>query len=175
MSGYPHGLSAPTEIKPVTHTVEWREDGVATVRWCGVKYLFNAGLVLNPGETKPCPVCGIELHHDEKKKEVVEFPKLSPTEPGGQMNVRNALETIRGTRYCDHEGFDDRCHNCTAWLVKGEVYADLAPVIEKALRVTAQKMAELLAHELQTGTRGDPKELLAKCVTAGVAAMVEGP
>ena len=54
--------------------------------------------MLEAGETKPCPVCGIELHHDEKKKEVVEggFPKLSPTEAGGQMNdkLREALEKI---------------------------------------------------------------------------------
>ena len=164
MSGLPHPFdeSPGHEIKPVTHTTEWCEDRVATVRWCGKKYLFEAALVLEAGETKPCPVCGIELQHDRQKKAVVEggFPKLSPTEPGGQMNVQEALWSLR--------------HAGTVIMFHSQAVV-LAPIIEKALRVTAQKMAALLAHELQTGTRGDPKELLAKCVTAGVAAMTEGP
>ena len=89
MSGLPHPFDVPPgkDYKPVLHTIDWREDGVATVRWCGKKYLSDP-VVLKKGETKLCPVCAIELRYDRQKKEVVEggFPKL-----GGQMNVREAL------------------------------------------------------------------------------------
>ena len=155
MSGYPHGLSAPTEIKPVTHVTEWREDGVATVMWCGTKYLFNAALVLEPGETKPCPVCWIELHHDEKKKEVVENPKLSPTEPGGQMNVCEALEKLlaQDVYHCDDYDDDARL---------------LAPIIERAVDklIVAMSDAHLSAM---------PQKVRARWHAVFVAAMTEGP
>ena len=171
MSGLPHPFDAPpgndyvlrgNEIKPVTHTTEWCEDGVATVRWCGSKYLFNAELVLNPGETKPCPVCGMELHHDEKKKGVVEFPKLSLTEPGGQMNVREALETLLFQEIYHSDGYDDDARL-------------LAPKIEKAARATYWEGV----HDAQYAEI-HPNDKYAKLddqegVIAFVAAMTEGP
>ena len=100
MSGLPHPFASPpgNETKPVTHVVDWRKDGVATVRWCGGKYLFEAALVLEAGETKPCPMCGKELHHDRKTKGVVEggFPKV-PNRTGGQMGdkLRDELEKLQ--------------------------------------------------------------------------------
>ena len=55
----------------VTHIIDWREDGVAKVRWCGAKFLSDP-VVLKKGETKLCPVCAIELRYDRQKKEIVE-------------------------------------------------------------------------------------------------------
>ena len=77
-------------VSGVTHIIDWRKDGVATVRWCGAKFLSDP-VVLKKGETKLCPVCAIELRYDRQKKEVVEggFPKL-----GGQMNVCEAKARI---------------------------------------------------------------------------------
>ena len=148
MSGLPH------PFEPVTHVTDWCEDGVATVRWCGSKYLFDDPLVLEAGETKPCPVCGMELHHDEKKKEVVEFPKLSPTEPGGQMNVREALEKLlaQDVYHCDDYDDDARL---------------LAPIIEKAAR-----RAYCVSWLHRDHKEKYNEELGLECF---VAAMTEGP
>ena len=89
MSGLPHPFDAPLghDSKPVTHIIDWREDGVATVQWCGKKYLSDP-VVLKKGETKPCPVCAIELRYDRQKKEVVEggFPCV-PNRTGGQTDA----------------------------------------------------------------------------------------
>ena len=95
------------------------------------------------------------------------------------MNVREALEKTRGERFCVHEGYDDRCHNCTAWLVRGEVYADLAPVIERALR--AERTAGYLAGFRCANDGGLSDETAHKWaeaagkgeLTAGIAAMME--
>ena len=170
MSGYPHGLEASpgdalpkpghdyvlrgNEIKPGTHVTDWREDGVASVRWCDGKYLFNAELVLKPGETKPCPACGLELHHDEKKKEVVEggFPCVPNRTGGGMRELREVLEGLLT---------EDESVRLNVQV--------LAPVVEKGLRVTAQEMAEMLTR-VEAGDW-----LIDQCVTAGVAAMVEKP
>ena len=143
-----------TEIKPVLHIIDWREDGVATVRWCGGKYLFDA-ITLEAGETKTCPMCAIELHHDRKKKEVVEggFPKV-PNRTGGGMKVRETLEELlnQDVYHCDSYDDDARL---------------LAPKIARGFRATAEEMAELLTRV------GVEKELVDRCVTAGVAAMME--
>ena len=161
MSGLPH------PFEPVTHITDWCDDGVATVRWCGKKYLFDDAITLEAGETKPCPVCGMELHHDEKKKGVVEFPKLSPTETGGQMNVREALEKLlaQDVYHCDDYDDDARL---------------LAPIIEKALR--AEHTAGVAAGYLLGSEGRYISDLVMKHAlmgyepTAGVAAMVEkGP
>ena len=91
-----------------------------------------------------------------------------PTQPNRRrliMTVREALEKTRGERYCDHDGYDDRCHNCTAWLVEGEVFADLAPIIERALRAAYRAGANDGFYRLVTSSDDG--------VTAGVAAMVE--
>ena len=146
MSGLPH------PFEPVTHITDWCDDGVATVRWCDGRYLFDAALVLAAGETKPCPVCGIELHHDEKKKGVVEFPKLSPTEPGGQMNVRDALEPMVTV-----DDFD-----CS--MIDAD---DLAPIIEKAAR-----RAYCVGWLHREHKEKYNEELGLECF---VAAMTEGP
>ena len=138
MSGYPHGLSAPTEIKPVLHIIDWQEDGVARVMWCGTKFLFDDPLVLEAGETKPCPVCGMELHHDEKKKGVVEFPKLSPTETGGQMNdkVRETLRSIDEMLYVQEtDSATKPCKTCNG--VGTILHADRSRHSEKCPDYTA--------------------------------------
>ena len=97
MSGLPHPFDAPPghDSKPVTHIIDWREDGVATVRWCGAKFLSDP-VVLKKGETKPCPVCAIELRYDPKKKEIVEggFPCVPNRTGGGMRELREALEGL---------------------------------------------------------------------------------
>ena len=123
----------------------------------------------------------MELHHDRKKKEVVEFPKLSPTETGGQMNVQGVLEDIRGERICadDHMHWDNHCHACTGYLAQGELVDRLAPIIEKALR--AEHTAGIAAGYLLGSEGRYISDLVMKHAlmgyepTAGVAAMPEGP
>ena len=171
MSGYPHGLTAPgndyvlrgTEIKPVLHIIDWRKDGAATVRWCGAKYLFKAALVLKKGETKPCPVCAIELRYDRQKKEVVEggFPCV-PNRTGGQMTayheVRDALCKLRdqpsGTMGINGQR-----------LLTDAAAFTIAPIIVKFGR------AQWLAGYHAAIPTSDPEPTF----TAGVAAMTEGP
>ena len=133
MSGLPH------PFEPVTHVTEWREDGVASVRWCGVKYLFNAELVLNPGETKPCPVCGMELHHDEKKKEVVEggFPWSGGDGGGDVMLLDTSMAKIYG-------GQARRWSQ--AWkkaAKRGEVDGEALCVLQNAWAEQGARIAEL--------------------------------
>ena len=166
MSGYPHGLTAPhddappgndyvlrgTEIKPVLHTTDWR-DQRAKVQWCGGKYLFEP-VVLEAGETKTCPMCAIELHYDRAKKEVVEggFPKV-PNRTGGGMKVREALEKRR-------------------WFMALRIGGDREKAVEDfevALRAAWEKGWEnrkLHRHLVPNPDYG---------VTAGVAAMMEKP
>ena len=97
MSGLPHPFDVPPgkDYKPVTHIIDWREDGVARVMWCGKKFLSDP-VVLKKGETKLCPVCAIELRYDPKKKEVVEggFPCV-PNRTEGGMTTADAIQELR--------------------------------------------------------------------------------
>jgi hypothetical protein len=49
---------------------------------------------------------------------------------------------------------------------------DFTPILEKGLRSSAEEMAALIAEQ-QTGALGDTDALIDKCITAGIAAMVE--
>ena len=100
--------------------------------------------------------------YELRGNEIVAVPNRTG---GGMTTLREALEKTKGERYCDHEGYDDHCHNCTAWLVKGEVYADLAPIIEKAVRAGYDRGFRDRAVEDPCDNQNG--------VTAGVAAMVE--
>ena len=164
MSGLPH---------PVTHITEWREDGVATVMWCGSKFLFDDPLVLEAGETKPCPVCGIELHHDEKKKGVVENPKLSLTEAGGQMaayhEVRDALCKLRAGAHgnISMDGKGPR-------VLTDAAAFDIAPIIVKFGRAAWGEGYDN-ALDFMTNSASNKDDNSDSGITAGVAAMAEGP
>ena len=49
------------------------------------------------------------------------------------MNVRDALENVKGARVCidDHPLSGGYCHQCTASIARRELVDDLAPIIEK--------------------------------------------
>ena len=78
-----------------------------------------------------------------------------PNRTGGGMNVREALEEILR----DHVGRYAR--------------SDLAPIIERALRVTAESMENYYLSCGVPRNRKRSKSAMEKCVTAGVAAMME--
>lgn len=98
--------------------------------------------------------------------------EIVPDRTGGQMNVQGVLEDIHGERICsdDHVHLDNHCHACTAHLAQGELVDRLAPIIEKALRAAAMEM-----NAVHGWADGDVTAIeVNQCVTAGVAAMVEG-
>ena len=153
MSGLPHPFdeSPGHDSKPVTHIIDWREDGVATVRWCGKKFLSDP-LVLKKGETKLCPVCAIELRYDRQKKEVVEggFPCVPNRTGDGMRELREVLEGLLT---------EDESVRLNVQV--------LAPIIEKALRAAY--------WEGDTDCKHGRPGYSDRGVTAGVAAMTEGP
>lgn len=58
------------------------------------------------------------------------------------MNVEEALLTFRGERICHGGKCDLGCHACTAFMVRGEVLQNLAPIIERALDTVIDQMVE---------------------------------
>lgn len=88
------------------------------------------------------------------------------------MTIQEVLNEIAGERLCadDHKN-DQRCHGCTAHLVRHEMANDLAPKVEAALRETALEMAELIAGSVIKSLITERE--LKRCVTAGIAKLGE--
>ncbi len=88
------------------------------------------------------------------------------------MNVREALEKQVGDTLCGRCSFDP-CRACIAHEVKQHFVEVLAPAIERALRTTAESMENYYLSCGVPRNRKRSKDAMGKCVTAGVAAMVE--
>ena len=86
------------------------------------------------------------------------------------MNVREALDDIRGERICvdDHKGWNNHCHSCTAHMAQCELIERLAPKVEAALRA---------AYEKGLGDGIDSRFIstqVSRGVTAGVKELADG-
>ena len=97
---------------------------------------------------------------------------LLPNRTGGGMTTEEALLTFQRERICHGGKCDLGCHACTAFMVRGEVLQDLAPIIERALRAAWSEGANDMV-ERSRSLHGKNDFTSDRGVTAGVAAMME--